>query len=170
MQAKISLGVQTARLRKKGIITDGMADEEILQCTLQARAEAKERVKLIRRQKLEASQQVCTFAEGALQGCLMDKTNPEAVSVCILQCHSFCSRQCQGLYFAVLTHAAGKLAPREAVPCRVDNYCCCTAHLRLLPRGAGTLSRSDIASTCRMTCGGKSKGRPKRQSARLRSS
>ena len=58
MQARISLGVQTARLRKKGITTDGMTAEEILQCTLQARAEAKEREKAIRRQRLEASRQV----------------------------------------------------------------------------------------------------------------
>ncbi len=60
MQARISLGVQTARLRKKGVVTDNMTVEEILQCTLQARAEAKEREKLMRRERLEASQLVRT--------------------------------------------------------------------------------------------------------------
>ena len=52
--------MQTARLRKKGIVTDDMTVEEILQRTLQARAEAKEREKQLRRQRLEASQLVCT--------------------------------------------------------------------------------------------------------------
>ena len=52
--------MQTARLRKKGVVTDDMTVEEILQCTLQARADAKEREKLMRRQRLEASRLVCT--------------------------------------------------------------------------------------------------------------
>ena len=59
MQARISLGLQTAWARKRGIATDTMTVQEILQCTQQARAEAKERRTLIRRQKVDASRQVC---------------------------------------------------------------------------------------------------------------
>lgn len=60
MQARISLGVQTARLRKRGIVTEHMTVQEILQYALQARAEAKEHKKLLRRQREEASRQVCS--------------------------------------------------------------------------------------------------------------
>ena len=60
MQARISLGVQTARLRKKGVITEDMTEEDIAQRVLQARAEAREREGLLRRQRLEAAQQART--------------------------------------------------------------------------------------------------------------
>jgi len=58
LQARISLGVQLSKLRKKGIDTDTMTAEELAKSLLQAKAEADAQKEAVRLHKREVSLQV----------------------------------------------------------------------------------------------------------------
>ena len=58
LQARISLGVQLSKLRKKGLDTDTMTAEELAKSLMQAKADADAHKEAVRLRKAEASRQV----------------------------------------------------------------------------------------------------------------
>ena len=58
MQAKISLGVHMSRLRRRGLITEGMSADEIAKAVAQAKVRADAQKEAQRLQNAQAAEQV----------------------------------------------------------------------------------------------------------------